>query len=130
MTLETWVTTLYSALLATWEKVVGFLPELIAAIIVLIIGWIVASGLGKLVERLIFVLKIDTLLRQVGAEQFLARGNIRLNAGHFFGQLVYWFFIVVFLLAASDILGFASLSSFLKDVLNYIPKAIVAALIL
>ena len=130
MTLETWVATLYSALLATWEKVVGFLPELIAAIIVLIIGWIVASGLGKLVERLIFVLKIDTLLRQVGAEQFLARGNIRLNAGHFFGQLVYWFFIVVFLLAASDILGFEELSIFLNSVLGYIPNVIVAALIL
>jgi len=130
MTLETWVTTLYSALLATWEKVVGFLPELIGAIIILIIGWVVASGLGKLVERLIFFLKIDNLLRQVGVEQFLTRGNIRLNAGHFFGQLVYWFFIVVFLLAASDILGFDELSIFLNSVLSYIPNVIVAALIL
>ena len=48
----------------------------------------------------------------------------------FLGQVVYWFFIVVFLLAASDILGFVSLSAFLKDVLSYIPSVIVAALIL
>ena len=130
MNVQTWVTTLADALNRTWVTVLGFLPELIGAIIVLIIGFIVASGLGRLVERLTFYLKLDNLLRQAGVEAFLSRGNTRLNSGHFLGQLVYWFFIVVFLLAASDILGFSALSGFLQDVLNYIPHVIVAVLIL
>ena len=130
MTVSSWVDTLAASLRELWLEVANFLPELIGAIIVLIIGLIVATGLEKLVERVIFYLKLDTLLRQVGVEKFLVRGNVRLNAGHFLGQVVYWFFVIVFLLAASDILGFSALSGFLKDVLDYIPRVIVAALIL
>ena len=130
MTVQGWIETLASSLRELWLKVTDFLPELIGALIVLIIGLIVAAGLGKLVERIIYYLRLDTLMKQAGLEAYLQRANIRLNAGHFLGQLVYWFFIVVFLLAASDILGFTALSTFLKDVLNYIPSVIVAALIL
>jgi len=130
MTLQTWVDALAISLQDVWFQVAGFLPELIGALIVLIVGLIVAAGLGKLIERIVFHLKIDSLLKQVGMEGYLQRGNIQLNAGHFLGQLVYWFFIVVFLLAASDILGFTALSGFLGEVLRYIPRVIVAALIL
>lgn len=130
MLVQTWVDTLAGSLGQLWGKVASFLPDLVGALIVLVIGLIVAAGLEKLVERVIYYLRLDSLLKQVGIEAFLSRGNIRLNAGHFLGQLVYWFFIIVFLVAASDILGFTALSAFLTDVLNYIPSVIVAALIL
>jgi hypothetical protein len=130
MTIQTWVDTLAVSLQNMWLQVASFLPQLIGAIIILIIGLIVAAGLEKLIERIVYHAKVDSLLRQVGMEGFMQRAGMRLNAGYFLGQLVYWFFMVVFLLAASDILGFLSLSSFLKDVLNYMPRAIIAALIL
>ena len=130
MSIQAWIDTLAFSLQDVWFQVAGFLPELIGAIIVIIVGLIVASGIAKLIERIIFHLKVDTVLRQIGLEGHLQRGNLHLNAGHFLGQLVYWFFIVVFLLAASDILGFAALSSFLTDILNYIPRVIIATLIL
>ena len=128
--LQMWVDTLAFALRDVWARVLGFLPALIGAIIILIIGIIVASGLERLVERIIYYLRVDTVLRKAGIEAFLSRGHIRLDAGHFLGQMVYWFFIVVFLLAASDTLHFTSFSTFLSDVLNYIPNVIVAVLIL
>jgi len=130
MSIQIWVDTLARSLQDLWSQVAGFLPELLGAIIVLIIGVIVATGLEKLVERLVYYLKIDTFLKQFGVESFMSRANMRLDAGHFLGQIVYWFFIIVFFLAASDILGFTALSGFLKDVLNYIPNVLIAALIL
>lgn len=130
MTIQNLVDTLARALQDLWAQVIGFLPNLVGAIIILIIGAIVATGLEKLVERIIYYLKLDALLRQLGVETYLERGNVKLNAGHFFGQIVYWFFMLVFFLAASDILHFTALSGFIKDVLNYIPNVIVAALIL
>lgn len=130
MYIESWVDTLAVSLRELWIQVANFLPALVGALVVLIVGLIVARGLERLVERIVYYLKIDSLLRQVGLESFLDRGNIRLNAGHFLGQVVYWFFLVVFFLAASDILGFTALSGFLKDVLNYIPNVIIAAVIL
>jgi len=130
MTVENWIQALANSLNEVWAQVLGFLPELIGAIIILIIGLIVATGLDRLIERIVYYLKIDGLLRQVGFDAFLQRGNIRMNAGHFLGKVVFWFFILVFFLTASDILGFDTLSAFLKDVLNYIPSVIKAALIL
>lgn len=130
MILQDWLEPITRAFAELWLQVANFLPELLGAIIVMIVGLIVAAGLERLVERVIYYLRLDNLLRQLGVEAFMERGNLKLNAGHFLGQLVYWFFIVVFLLAASDILGFSAFSDFLRDVLNYIPRVVVAGLIL
>ena len=61
---------------------------------------------------------------------YLNRANLGLNSGHFIGKFVYWFILLAFVLAASDILGFDALSRFIGDVLFYIPNVIVAALIM
>lgn len=130
MVIQDWVDVLVVSLQNLWLTVVGFLPALLGAVIVFIIGLIVAFGLEKLVERVIYYLRIDVLLRKVGLETYLRRAKLDLNTGHFFGKVVYWFMVLAFLLASSDILGFSSLSMFLRDVLNYIPHVVIAALIL
>ena len=53
-----------------------------------------------------------------------------MNSGKFFGSLVYWFFVIVFVLAAADTVGLRGLSQFLGEVVAYIPNIIVAALIM
>ena len=72
-----------------------------------VVGLVVAAGLGSLVERIVATLKVDSLLRRLGFEEYTRRANMELNSGHFLGQLVYWFMLLAFLLAASDILGAA-----------------------
>ncbi|PIR89248.1 MAG: hypothetical protein COU07_02185 [Candidatus Harrisonbacteria bacterium CG10_big_fil_rev_8_21_14_0_10_40_38] len=130
MTVQTWIDAFVGSFQELLLQVAGFLPDLIGAIILLIIGLIVASGLERLVERLVYYLKVDSLLRQTGFDGFLARSNMRLNAGVFLGRLVYWFFLVLTFLAASNVLGLSDLSAFLREVLHYIPRVIVASLIL
>lgn len=105
------------------------MPSLGGALLVFIIGLIVAAVLDKIVERLFYYLKVDVLLRKLGVEQVVERTGMKLDSGHFFGKIVYWFFVVAFLLAASDILGFFTLSNFLRDVLNYVPNILVSVLI-
>jgi hypothetical protein len=118
------------SLQALWATVLAFLPNLIGALLVLIIGLIVAAVLERLVERVIYYLKLDTLLRRAGVEPYFERAGIRLNLGHFVGKLIYWFIVIVFLLAASDILNFAAFSMFLRDILiPFLPNVLVAVLI-
>lgn len=130
MLVRDWVDVLAGSLQGLWDTVLAFLPSLIGAIIILIVGAIVASILERVVERVIHYLKIDELLRRLGVEQYFQRANIKLNTGHFLGRIVYWFLVIAFVLAASDIMRFFTLSAFLRDVLNFIPDIIVAALIL
>lgn len=130
MLIQTWTDVLVSSLQNLWVQVLSWLPSLLGALVVFVVGLIVAAGLGSLVEKIIGALKLDALLRKLGVEEYTKRANMELNSGHFLGQLVYWFMVLAFLLAASDILGFYALSSFLRDVLLYLPNLVIAVLIM
>lgn len=130
MIIENWLNVLRASIQELWITVANFLPSLIGALAVFIVGLIVAAVLEKVAERLIFYVRLDTLLKKVGLEAIVERAHMKLNSGHVVGKIVYWFFVLAFLLAASDILGFFTLSAFLRDVLSYIPQVLVAMLIL
>jgi hypothetical protein len=107
-----------------------FIPKFLIALIIFVVGWIIAVALGKLVSQVVRTLKVDKLLQAVGLENTMSKAGMRLDSGSFIGGLVRWFFIIVFLVAAIDVLGLSQVNAFLKDVvLLYLPNVIVAALI-
>lgn len=130
MYLQTWGDVIVASLQTTWAQVAAFIPLLVGAVLVFIIGWIVAIAVGKVVEQIVRALRVDSLLEKLEAHHALDRAGIKLNSGAFLGGLVQWFLIVVFLLASLNILGLNQVSEFLRGVLNYIPQVVVAALIL
>ncbi len=130
MLIQTWTDVLVGSLQNLWFQVANWLPSLIGAILVFIVGLVVAAGLSSLVERVLGAVRLDNLLRRLGVEEYTKRAGLELNSGHFLGQLVYWFMTLAFLLAASDILGFYALSSFLTGVLMYLPNLVIAVLIM
>lgn len=114
-----------------WVGVVNFVPNLVVAIVILILGWLIGALLGRAVQQIFKSIKLDEALRRAGFENFLRRGGIRLDSGAFIGALVKWFVIVAFLIASFDVLGLNQVNVFLQDVvLGYIPRVIVAALVL
>lgn len=119
-----------SSLNTLWLNFIGFLPVLLAALIVLIVGWLIAIALGKLANRIIRVIKLDLFLTKVGFKKTLAKAKLKLDSGKFFEELIKWFFIIVFLMAATDILGLFQVTEFLKGILYYIPNIVVAVVAL
>lgn len=119
-----------SSLNTLWTSFINFLPTFLAALIVFIIGWLIAVALGKLVYQIIKAIKLDLLLVKIGMKDTLSKAGLKLDSGRFFELLVKWFFILVFLMAATDILGLYQVTEFLKGILYYIPNIIVAAIIL
>lgn len=130
MVLQTWGDVIVASLQQVWASVANFVPFLVGAVVVFIIGWIIAMSLGKLVEQVVRALQVDRLLSKLDLERAMERAGWKLNSGAFLGALVKWFLIIVFLLAAANILGLQAVSDFLRDVLLYIPNVVVAALIL
>jgi len=121
---------LLDSLNTIWTSFIGFIPTLLAALIVFIIGWLIAVFLGKVVNRLIKAIKLDALLIKLGFKTALEKAKLNLDSGKFFEELVKWFFIIVFLMTAADILGLEQVGLFLKTILYYLPNVIVAAIIL
>lgn len=113
-----------------WVVIINFLPSLLGALLVLIIGLLIASLLRMIFEKIIRSLRLDSFLQKLHVGTFLERGGIKLDSGKFVGAIVYWFFVIVVVLAASDILGLWGLSSFLSQVLLFFPDIIIAVLIM
>ena len=130
MVIQDWVSVIVGSLQDLWVSAIGVLGDIVGALIVLIVGLIVASGLGALVERVIAAIKLDKLLLSLGIEEYFERAGLSINSGKFLGRLVYWFLVVVFLLAATDILGLFTLSSFLRDVAGFIGRNVIGAVLI
>lgn len=119
-----------SSLLTLWSGVAGFVPRFVASILVFFVGWLIATLLAKLVYHIVNALRIDSALTRVGFRQAWERSGFRLNSAQFFYDIVKWFFVIVFLMAATNILGLDQVTEFLRTVVFYIPNVIVAAFIL
>lgn len=130
MAIQDWKEVLVKSFEGLWSGTVNVLANLVGALIIFIIGLVVASGIRALIERLVTVIKLDRALAGLGLQEYFDRAGLKIDSAKFFGKLFYWFFVIVFLLAATDILGFSALSDFLRQVLLYIPNVIVAVLIL
>ena len=130
MILQTWGDVIVASMQDVWASLASFVPLLVGAVIVFLIGWVVAMALGKVVEQVVRSLRVDSLLVKLDVGRAVERAGWKLNSGAFVGWLVKWSLIIAFLLAAVNILGLTAVSDFLKDVLLYIPNVVVAAMIL
>jgi small-conductance mechanosensitive channel len=130
MIIENWSDVFTRSLQGLWYGVISFIPDLVIALVIFAIGWILAAVVEKLVEAIIGALKVDSALKSAGFEDVMKRAGHNLNSGRFLGALVRWFVIVVFLMASFDVLGLSQVNGFLKDVVTYIPQVIIAVLIL
>lgn len=120
----------FGALQAFWLGIISFLPGVILAVIILIIGVIVAGLVGKAVAHVINMTRVNSLLEKTEFKELVNKAGFRLNVGGLIGWLIKWFFILAFLVAAFNILGLSEVNAFLQQiVLFYLPRVIVAALI-
>jgi len=130
MVLQTWTEVTINAFQTLWESFIVFLPSLLGALIVFFVGWAIAVGLQKLVTQILRALRIDPILEKVGTHRFFERAGIKMDFSGWIGTFVKWFLIIVFLLAATDILKLQEVSVFLRSVLAYIPNVVVAIVVL
>lgn len=131
MVFNNWADVLTQSFNNLFYGVVEFIPNLIIAIVIFVIGWLIGVGVGRVVKQVVDALRVDHALRATGIERVLSRAGFQLSSGKFLGFLVEWFFIIVFLVAALDVLHLTTVNLFLREVvLGYLPQVIVASLIL
>ena len=131
MVFTTWADVLSQSFQNLFYGMVAFIPNLVVAIVIFIVGWLVGVGLGRVVMQVVNALRVDQALKSTGIEHLLSRAGFELNSGKFLGFLVKWFFIIVFLVASLDVLQLTTVNLFISEVvLGYLPQVIVAVLIL
>lgn len=127
---STWGEAMQASFQTIWMKFVGVVPQIIAAILIFLVGIVIAVALGDIVKRLISLTKIDLLLEKTGIKQKLDSIDFKFTISGIIGWIVKWFFIIVTLIAVVEVIHLDQVSVFLRQVALYIPNVVVAIIIL
>jgi hypothetical protein len=114
----------------TVAYIVSILPIVLAAILILVVGWLVADWLGKLVRRVLEKVYVDQALEKLGVTKTLQSVGFRLSVSRALGWLVTWFLYAVVLVSTANLLGLEDISRFLNAVVLYIPNVIIAVVVM
>lgn len=111
------------------QQLIAFIANLVLAIIVFLIGYLISVGIGKLITEILKSIRFNKLFEKEGWRKALQRANVDVNPSEFLGAIFKWVFVIVSLLVAVDVLKLTSFASFLSQVLSYLPNVIVAVLV-
>jgi len=128
--LNTWGQAILDPLQNIWYRFLIFLPNLIGALLILLIGWIIAAGLDRLVVQMLKQIRLDAAVNRIGAKTMFKKAGVNFEVSDFIGGLVKWTILLISFLAAADILGLSKITDFLNQILGYIPNVFVAVAIL
>jgi len=106
-----------------------YLPRVLAMLIVMVVGWLVAVVVAFIVRQLLGWLQLNRLVRRIGAEDLLK--NLGLPVANVLaGSIAFWLVWAGFLFSAVDVLGFAGMESLVVAFLHFVPRLVVAGVIL
>lgn len=107
-----------------------FLPKLALAIVVLIAGWMLAKLARFAVVKALRAINFNVLTERAGMDGFLRQGGVQSDTTDIFGVLIYWVVILAALVIGFNSLGLTYITDLLRQVVLFVPKVIVALLIL
>jgi hypothetical protein len=107
-----------------------FLPKLGLAVLILLVGWLIAKLFRGVVMRALKYANFHELTHKAGVDKFLKQGGIKKNTSQILGLLVYWLVMLATLLVASEVVQLDAVSALFNSITLFIPKVIVAVLIL
>src|SRR5579859_43578 len=125
-----WVIAILTSFTGALALVFAFVPKVLGFLVILLIGWLIASALSKALVFLLRKVGFDRLATRIGLTRMEQQMGVSLDAAGILGKGVYWFVFLIFLVPAVDALGLTAVSALLGQVVGYIPNVFVAILVL
>jgi len=106
------------------------IPRVIGFIVILVIGWIIASLLGKAIRAVLHAVKFDNLAQRAGFAGFVQKSGVKTDSSGFLAAIVEWFIKLIVLVVAFDALGLPAVSDVLRQLLLWLPNLVVGLVVL
>lgn len=119
-----------SILSEIWNNFVVTLPNILKALVVLIIGYIIAKVVAGIIRKLFEKIGIDKLGEKLNEIEIVSKANMEIKPSSIFSKIVYYVLMLIFTLTSAEILGIDAISELFRDIINFIPKLIVALIVL
>lgn len=111
-------------------KIWSYIPSLAGAILILVVGWLIAKLVEAIVVRVLKAIKLDAASDKAGISNVLAHGDIKVTVSELFGAIIYWLVILVVLATALNTLNLTIAANLLSRLVEYVPNIIAAVFVL
>lgn len=111
------------------KGIIDYLPNVLGALGILLIGWIISRLTSRLIGKALRRIKVDRLMDQLKSIDLIGKGNISFSPSVFLAKLVYYVLMLIFTVAAVDTLGMDSVSNLITSLLEYLPRMLSAFLV-
>ncbi len=129
-TLQQWEEMLSTSLATFSQRIINVLPNVIGALLLLMVGWLIAKGVSVAIRKLLQSKTMARLTERLDRLSLLQRSDLSLDSVQIISRFVYWIILLVFLVAASETLGWTAVSRTLNNLINYLPALLSAIVIL
>lgn len=130
MIFKDWLSVSGEAWFTIWERFINFLPNMIGAIVIIVVGWLVGMALATVIDRLFRLVGLQALFEKAKVEDVLKKANSEKDATALLASAVQWIVYLVALIAASNALKLTAVADFLNSILTYVPQVVIAVIII
>jgi len=125
-----WGAAVMTSVAAALAMFLGAIPKVIGFVVILVIGWIIASLLAKAAAALLRAVKFNDLARRSGFSAFVQNMGVKTDAAGALANIAKWFVRLIVLVVAFDALGLPAVSQVLQQLLLWLPNLVVAMVVL
>lgn len=112
------------------QNIVDFIPSLLGSILIFLVIWIVARIIRKAIRTILGKVGVDKIGESLERIEIVRKSGIEIKISKAIASIVYYFMVLIGIVAATDVLGMPAISQLMTDLLNYVPNIIVAMVVL
>lgn len=128
--MENLMVTVVDPVKAMLTKILGYIPTIFAAILILVVGWFIAKLIETVVAKVLKLIKLDVASEKAGISNMLAQGDIKATLSEIIGAIIYWVIILVVIATAMNAMNLAIAADILTRLVAYTPNIIGAIFII
>ena len=111
------------------QEIMRILPGILAAVLLLLVGWLLAKIFSRLITRLFRLLHFDKLASRINELQWMQKAEYKIVPSKIIGKFVYWVILLLFIITATDTLGWVAVSQSFNQLITYLPQLFGAIII-
>jgi hypothetical protein len=113
----------------TGDKIIGLLPSLVGALVILLLGWFLAKILKAALIKILVAVRLERFSARTGFSKFLSRGDIKYSLADILGTVLFWIVFLLFVYLAADILNLTLVEDLINRIMSFIPDLVAAVII-
>jgi len=127
--LEQWRQIILDSLTTLGQEIMRILPGILAAVLLLLVGWLLAKIFSRLITRLFRLLNFDKLASRINELKWMQKADYEIVPSKIIGKFVYWVILLLFIITATDTLGWSAVSQSFNQLITYLPQLFSAIII-